>query len=240
MSKTQRHVTRATFASELFGGTDAIDQGKILQLSLHEVSVGPGSLTHLKALSERGCLNVALILILDAMSVVAAVAAPTIKTPAENGLLLHLKWVREQLDTNQLWAICWVDTRSMAADGMTKGAIAEALKHNTADIRVPTPAEQLAIQHRHSAALHDFYGDYLGPRIVRKHHAWFLESLHKQSVLTVDTAKALRSDFNTLATPQAQLDRLEVYTALLAVPHERAPGARQIASCGVNEAPLAA
>ena len=39
---------------------------------------------------------------------VAAVAAPTIKTPAENGLLLHLKWVREQLDTNQLWAMCWV------------------------------------------------------------------------------------------------------------------------------------
>ena len=32
------------------------------------------------------------------MSVVAAVAAPIIKTPAENGLLFHLKWMREQLD----------------------------------------------------------------------------------------------------------------------------------------------
>ena len=77
VSKTQRHVTRAAFASELFGGTDAIDQGQLLQLSLHEISAGPGTLTDLKTLAERGCLNVALILILDAMSVVAAVAAPT-------------------------------------------------------------------------------------------------------------------------------------------------------------------
>ena len=38
VSKTQRHVTRATFASELYGGTDALDQGKLLQASLHELS----------------------------------------------------------------------------------------------------------------------------------------------------------------------------------------------------------
>ena len=120
------------------------------------------------------------------------------------------------------------------------GAIAHALKHNTADIRVPAPAEQLALQHRHSAALHDFYGDYLGPRIARKHHAWFLESLREQSVLTSDVARELRRAFNTLVTPQAQLDRLAGYTQLLTLPHEGAPGARQIASCGVNEAPLAA
>ena len=44
VSKAQRHVTRATFASELFGGTDAVDQGKLLQLSLHEISVGTGIL----------------------------------------------------------------------------------------------------------------------------------------------------------------------------------------------------
>ena len=102
------------------------------------------------------------------------------------------------------------------------------------------PAEHLAIQHQHSAALHDFYGDSLGPRIVRKHHAWFLESLREQSVLTSDVARELRRAFNTLVTPQAQLDRLEAYTALLAVPHEGARGAMQVASRGVNEAPLAA
>ena len=133
VSKTQRHVTRATFASELFGGTDAVDQGKLLQLSLHEIGSGPGSLAELKTTAEEGNLNVALILVLDAMSVVAAVAAPTIKTPAENGLLLHLKWVRQQLDTDQLYAMCWVDTRSMAADGMTKGAIDRRAIHDALD-----------------------------------------------------------------------------------------------------------
>ena len=120
------------------------------------------------------------------------------------------------------------------------GAVAFALKHNAADIRVPAPAEQLALQRRHSAALHNFYGDYLGPRIARKHHAWFLESLREQSVLTSDVARELRRAFNTLVTPQAQLDRLEAYTALLAAPHEGARGAMQVASRGVNEAPLAA
>ena len=37
-------VTRVTFASELYGGTDALDQGKLLQLSLHELHSGSGSL----------------------------------------------------------------------------------------------------------------------------------------------------------------------------------------------------
>ena len=63
----------------------------------------------------------------------AAVAAPTIKTPAENGLLLHLKRVREQLNTNQLYDMCWADTRSMAARGMTKGAIDRRAIHDALD-----------------------------------------------------------------------------------------------------------
>ena len=107
-----------------------MDQGKILQLSLHELRAGPGSLDDLRTQSRKGELKVALILILDAMSVVAAIAAPTIKTPAENGLLVHLKWMREQLDTNQLWCLCWGDTRSMAADGLTKGTVDRQALHD--------------------------------------------------------------------------------------------------------------
>ena len=48
VSKTQRHVTRATFASELYGGTDAVDQGKIMQLNLHELYAGTSSLETLR------------------------------------------------------------------------------------------------------------------------------------------------------------------------------------------------
>ena len=67
---------------------------------------------------------------LAAMSVVAAIAAPNIMTPAESGLLVHLKWMREQLDSNQLWCICWADTRSMAADGLTKGTVDRQALHD--------------------------------------------------------------------------------------------------------------
>ena len=120
------------------------------------------------------------------------------------------------------------------------GAIADALARNKPDIRAPAPAKQLALQHRHSAALHDFYGDYLGPRIARKHHAWFLESLREQSVLTSDVAKELRRAFNTLATPRAQLDQLETYVRFIAEPSDSSSGARQITLCAINEARIAA
>ena len=166
--------------------------------------------------------------------IVNAVSIPVIA----NGDIVSLKKARRVLAETDATGV--MIGRAAQGQLWLPGAIAEALKHNTADIRVPTPAEQLAIQHRHSAALHDFYGDYLGPRIVRKHHAWFLESLREQSVLTSDVARELRRAFNTLVTPQAQLDRLAGYTQLFTLPHEGAPGARKIASCGVNEAPLAA
>ena len=67
VSKTQRHVTRATFASELYGGTDALDQGKLLQVSLHELHSGIGSLDELRQLTKQGELTVALLLVFDAM-----------------------------------------------------------------------------------------------------------------------------------------------------------------------------
>ena len=166
--------------------------------------------------------------------IVNAVSIPVIA----NGDIVSLKKARRVLAETDAAGV--MIGRAAQGQPWLPGAIAEALKHNTADIRVPAPAEQLVIQHQHSAALHDFYGDYLGPRIVRKHHAWFLESLREQSVLTSDVARELRRAFNILVTPQAQLDQLAGYTQLLTVRHEGAPGARQIASCGVDEAPLAA
>ena len=76
VSRTQRHVTRATFSSELYGGTDAMDAGKLLQANLHELTAGPLPLDSLKGLEERGEFAVALVLVLDAMSVLSAIAAP--------------------------------------------------------------------------------------------------------------------------------------------------------------------
>ena len=44
VSKTQRHVARATLAFEFYGGTDALGRGKLVQVSLHELRSGPGLL----------------------------------------------------------------------------------------------------------------------------------------------------------------------------------------------------
>ena len=63
----------------------------MLQVSLHELHSGSRSLDDLRKLSKQGELKVAFIRVLDAMSVVAAIAAPTINTPAESGLFVHLK-----------------------------------------------------------------------------------------------------------------------------------------------------
>lgn len=61
----------------------------------------------------------------------------------------------------------------------------------------PSLARQHEILRRHVGALHDFYGDYMGLRIARKHVGWYLE--HRP------TGRTARSDFNALESCAAQL-----------------------------------
>lgn len=53
---------------------------------------------------------------------------------------------------------------------------------------------------RHVLALHQFYGEYLGPRIARKHVSWYLDNKAGFHVF--------RKTFNTIADPAQQLDQL--------------------------------
>ena len=61
----------------------------------------------------------------------------------------------------------------------------------------PSPTEQLAILHRHVMDLHQFYGDYMGVRIARKHVGWYLSAR--------DGSRATENFFNRLAHPEEQL-----------------------------------
>jgi len=61
----------------------------------------------------------------------------------------------------------------------------------------PSASQQLAILTRHVAHLHQFYGDYLGVRIARKHVGWYLNARG-------DTG-AQHKLFNRLAHPEEQL-----------------------------------
>jgi tRNA-dihydrouridine synthase B len=61
----------------------------------------------------------------------------------------------------------------------------------------PSTEQQLGILHRHVTQLHQFYGDFLGVRIARKHVSWYLSA-------RADAGEQ-RKRFNRLALPQEQL-----------------------------------
>ena len=60
---------------------------------------------------------------------------------------------------------------------------------------------QLVISHVN--ALHQFYGDYLGVRIARKHVGWYLQTLADKT--------QFRSQFNRINNTQEQLDQLNEF-----------------------------
>ncbi len=61
----------------------------------------------------------------------------------------------------------------------------------------PSKTRQLAILYRHVAQLHEFYGDFMGVRIARKHMGWYLQ--HGPNHATH------RKFFNQLTLPGEQL-----------------------------------
>jgi tRNA-dihydrouridine synthase B len=61
----------------------------------------------------------------------------------------------------------------------------------------PSAVHQYAILHRHVTQLHQFYGDFMGVRIARKHVGWYLSAR--------PDACEQRRQFNQLAYPAEQL-----------------------------------
>ncbi len=69
----------------------------------------------------------------------------------------------------------------------------------------PSLAEVKALVIKHVHNLHQFYGDYLGVRIARKHVGWYLQTLADNT--------QFRSVFNRIDNTQEQLDQLEEFFA---------------------------
>ncbi len=65
----------------------------------------------------------------------------------------------------------------------------------------PAAEEQVAILLEHVTHLHDFYGDYMGLRIARKHVSWYLQQL--------EGYRQFKTVFNALEDPQQQLEQLQ-------------------------------
>ena len=98
MCKGQRHVARSTFAAVLLSAGDATDQGLLLAQQLHEMLSGPLDAIAAREFRLTGGFAVPLVLVVDAVSVFAAVTATFIKTPAEKSLVCHVQFIRELLD----------------------------------------------------------------------------------------------------------------------------------------------
>ena len=101
----------------------------LLTQLLHELNVGCCSHAEARRLREEGGWSVPTALFIDAMSVFAAVTATFVKEPAEKALWSHVKYLRELLDMRILSCLLWIDTRDMASDGLTKGAIDRTQLH---------------------------------------------------------------------------------------------------------------
>jgi tRNA-dihydrouridine synthase B len=71
----------------------------------------------------------------------------------------------------------------------------------------PSLSEVRQLVINHVNALHQFYGDYLGVRIARKHVGWYLQTLADKT--------QFRSLFNRIDNTQEQIDKLEEYFVCL-------------------------
>jgi tRNA-dihydrouridine synthase B len=74
----------------------------------------------------------------------------------------------------------------------------------------PSLTEVQGILFSHVIALHQFYGDFKGVMIARKHVSWYIQSLAEASEgfssdFTADQGKAFRAIFNKLVTTSEQL-----------------------------------
>ena len=67
----------------------------------------------------------------------------------------------------------------------------------------PSLSEVRKLVINHVSTLHQFYGDYLGVRIARKHVGWYLQTLADKT--------QFRSLFNRIDNTQEQIDKLEEF-----------------------------
>src|SRR5690606_9796891 len=73
--------------------------------------------------------------------------------------------------------------------------------HTGEQLPEPSLIEIRDILSTHLRELYRFYGEFMGPRIARKHASWYLQ--------TVPNSEVFRKEFNKLETAQAQDDSVQ-------------------------------
>ena len=82
------------------------------------------------------------------------------------------------------------------------GVIARELAGLPADL--PSREQQFALIGRHLSGLHNFYGEFMGVRIARKHLGWFADGLVDNGHTQEQIARQWKAAFNKLECPNEQ------------------------------------
>ena len=134
IDSTVRRVVRSTFGAELDGLVDSIERMLLLQCALHQTYCGTAqSPEEMVALLEHGMMYPPLDICVDARAVYDAISAAYACEPAVSSLKFHLISVGDRMTHGIIRQLCWVDTRDMLADGLTKGGVDRTLLTRVCD-----------------------------------------------------------------------------------------------------------
>ena len=118
---------RSSFGPELLATCGAADGLQQRLLALRETGHGPASAGGIGRLQEEGGWAIPAELVVDCMSVFAALLMDPVKPPSENSMAGRLWWPSDHLRTKQIEDVPWCDTRDMKADLMINGSIRREL-----------------------------------------------------------------------------------------------------------------
>ena len=121
-ARKQRRVTGSTFSAELNAASEACEFGKLMALTIAELSKQYSASADLLKLKETGAFPVAVEMVIDARSVYDALIATEIKAPTEISLIMFLCQLKEAMLTHSLSRLWWCDTHDMISNGLNQGA----------------------------------------------------------------------------------------------------------------------
>ena len=120
--KSHRLVIRSSYGAETLAAAHGVEEAFPTLVTFHELRDGVLSASGLKAVRERGSLDIEATLTVDAESVYKSITSRDIKTPTEKTSLGHVAWLRELLNQGILSYVQWCDARDMASNGHRGGS----------------------------------------------------------------------------------------------------------------------
>ena len=122
-AKRQRKVTRSTFAAETMSLADGVEISRVIAMTFTAILSPRDTMSQLITREEQGLMLMPLHAAVDCKSLFDALAADELRVPSEASLILVLAGLKEQLLSHNLRVLWWINTDSMLADGLNKGAI---------------------------------------------------------------------------------------------------------------------